>query len=361
MVRFRDIMGGKKAGHEKHPISSHEPGPEIQRKETSPAKEKREPELVLSSSEPELESITESRSLRSPESIYNEALILIKRLLDNPEEGKERSDEIRAIVRELVQEVTSGHREILFLTQEQSPSCYLYCHSVNVTILALYLGLAMDYDKEELLILGLAAFLHDIGMSKCISIVQKKGKLTHGEFNIVQRHSEDGKNWVKNIDTLPHRERVGTIIWQIHERINGKGYPMGLRGDQIDEMAKVISLVDTYETLTHPRPYREKISPPQVMEMLLEMKDEIFDAELIRTMVEQFSLYPLGSYVRLNTGDIGKVVGINKEYPTRPQVELLFNGPGKKVEHRTLNLAQAPAVQITEVMDEEELILEQKE
>ena len=130
----------------------------------------------------------------------------------------------------------------------------------------------------------------------------------------------------------------------------------GLKADQVHEYARIISLVDVYEALTHPRAYRKEFMPYSAMKMVIDSSGTLFESSLAKALVEELSIYPVGSLVRLNTNEAGRVVATNKGFPIRPKVEVLFDVDGEKLkEPKTINLVSQPSLYIKEPLSEAEL------
>ncbi|MEK6647543.1 MAG: HD domain-containing phosphohydrolase [Candidatus Firestonebacteria bacterium] len=257
-------------------------------------------------------------------------------------------DMIIEVLNKLVK-LNSG--KLLLIVNKSTTHNYLIGHSANVCILALKFGRELNYDQDKLLKLGAVALLHDIGMFKMLDIVNKPGKLSAEEYTEIKKHALLGKNIVENIDITENFKKVLIpVVFQHHERKNGKGYPSGVK--EISEFAKIISLIDIYEALTHYRPYRERLLPHNALKFLIEQCNE-FDTDLIKILIKAMSLFPPGSFIKLNTGEIAKVVSVHSEFPTRPVVELFMDSQSNILsEKKIIDLSATPMVHISEAIDE---------
>ena len=164
-----------------------------------------------------------------------------------------------------------------------------------------------------------------------------------------------GLELLRNIKDLP--KSAPEVVYQHHERINGTGYPEGKKGEEISEYAKIVALTEAYEAITHPRPYRrKKIIPYEGVKMIIQEERDSFDPKLIKVFINIVTPYPLGSFVLLNNNEIGRVVGINEDFPLRPVVEIFFNAEGKPPEKPTrIDLTQSPILNIEKAVDENNL------
>lgn len=260
-----------------------------------------------------------------------------------------------APVRSLIGALGSGDQEILALADRSASDHFLYSHIVNVTVFALRLGMAAGVEGEELEYLGLCAFLHDLGLAEHMEITAKPTRLTDEETRALRAHVESGRKLLDLFEGWPGELKavVARVVGETHERQEGQGYPARLAGADIHLFARVIGMADVYEAMTHMRPWRPRTVPHDVLRSFVEENAADFDPELIRTMIDAFSLYPPGSFVRLSTGEVGRVLSVNAGLPLRPKVWVMIDERGDRVDgSRVLNLALKPAVFITEAVDE---------
>ncbi len=205
----------------------------------------------------------------------------------------------------------------------------------------------MRYESEKLEQIALAGLLHDLGMFVLPdSLLYKASALTEEEVRIMREHPQHGSRLVEEVGaSYPW---VGRVILQEHERMDGSGYPGGLTGDHIDEMALIIGLADVFDALMNSRPYRRGRSPHQAIRTLLVSGKPVFPHHLLKALVEQLSIYPLGTTVRLNTGETGVVSQLNRQYPLRPILRLLQSGHAPV--SKTVDLRAETSLHIVEVV-----------
>ncbi|HBF36734.1 MAG TPA: hypothetical protein DDW50_05380, partial [Firmicutes bacterium] len=122
------------------------------------------------------------------------------------------------------------------------------------------------------------------------------------------------------------------IPWQHHERFDGSGYPKGLRGYQIHEFARIAALADVYDAMSTDRIYRKRFLPHEVIEYLRDKGKILFDPELTKAFLQNIAPFPIGSLVLLNSGEKAVVAKIPKDFPTRPEVEIIFGTDGALLE-----------------------------
>ena len=258
--------------------------------------------------------------------------------------------ELSALAKDIAESI--GRNDQLVVQALAGPSgSTLITNLVNVSILATKVGSGLGYYGQELQRLTLAGLLHDIGLFAVPqSIVTKSGRLTHEERTLIEQHPELGYQLVRTLG--PEWEWLALVVRQAHERSHGRGYPNRLSGRDVHEMAQIIGAVDVFDALVTPRPYRRRFFPHEAVRELIVAERSAFPREIMKALVEQLSAYPLGTLVRLTTGEIGSVVGINVQFPLRPIVAVdtdaaYGNGPEK----REIDLSSSPLVSIIETVE----------
>ncbi|MDD5559567.1 HD-GYP domain-containing protein [Candidatus Methylomirabilis sp.] len=212
--------------------------------------------------------------------------------------------------------------------------------SLNVAIYALKLGNVLDYPLAKLTKLALAGMLHNIGMTRCPEVLlTKSGLLSKGEHAIIQAHPIHSYEILRSLG--PTWEWLAEVAAQHHEREDGTGYPKGLRGDQIHKDAKIIGICEIYEAMAHARPYRDAFAPFEIVKQILRTEREHFSHVVLRALINGLSSYPVGSWVRLSTKEICRVVATNKANPLRPVLEVWSDASGEKLpQPRLLDLSK---------------------
>ena len=201
---------------------------------------------------------------------------------------------------------------------------YTFKHSVDVATMAMVVAKKMGFSEEEVYDIGVAGLLHDLGKSKVPSeILNKPGKLTEEEFEVMKKHSLYSYNILKN--TTGIKDTVKLAVLQHHEKINGQGYPMGLVSSQISKFAKILTVVDIYDALVTERPYKAAFSQRDAVEMLMAMTYEL-DMDALKGFLGSVILYPVNCIVQLSNGESARVVENYTEYILRPKVVGLQSG-----------------------------------
>jgi len=210
---------------------------------------------------------------------------------------------------------------------------WTFVHVINVALLSALTGMCLGYQGKRLKELTLGALLHDLGKLHIPSeILNKPGSLSDEEFALIKQHPLIGGEMLKNSHVLPS---VLATIKEHHERWNGKGYPYGLKGNDIHRDAQIVAVADVYEALTADRPYRKGLPPYHALEMIIAWSGNDFNPKVVQAFRESLILYPENSKITLNTGEIGVVVAIPVQMPTRPLLRLLFDREGRYVNCET--------------------------
>lgn len=252
------------------------------------------------------------------------------------------------IVDEILNSITRNYNALLGLIKLRSRDEYTYMHCINVCVLASLLAVQTGLDKESTKKIGIAGLFHDIGKASIPdAILNKTNKLTDKEFEVIKKHPELGVKYLNRTD-LP--EEIHSGILDHHEKINGTGYPRGLKGDEISQTARIISIVDVYDALTSRRVYKDPMLPHQALSLMYSMRGEEFDETILEHFIRSQGIYPVGSVVELSSGWRGVVVQINPERPLFPQVALVRTPLGKTLYGDTIDLAKQSQVKITKVM-----------
>ncbi len=201
---------------------------------------------------------------------------------------------------------------------------YTFQHSVDVATIAMLIAKNSNMSEAEIQKIGMAGLLHDMGKSKIPNeILNKAGKLTEEEFAIMKNHSVFGYQILKDKGGIPQEVLMGVL--QHHEKLNGRGYPMGVAAEKIFPCAKILAIADIYDALVTERPYKKAFSQQDAIEMIISMADEL-DITYMRNFLGIVILYPVNSIVTLSNGEKAKVLKNNPQYPLRPKVVGLRTG-----------------------------------
>lgn len=264
----------------------------------------------------------------------------IDSMLDEAKMGRVvNTKKAKLLVAELASNIASSLDASMWLTQLKNRDEYTAIHSLNVCVLSLTFGRSLNIAKDQLIELGLGALLHDIGKMRVpLKVLNKPGKLTSDEFEIMKSHPGMGYELIRNDKNLS--PEVLAIVRHHHERLNGQGYPDQLVGQDISYFTKIVSITDVYDAITSDRVYHDGMTPHVAMQRLYEWMPDNFDQELMQQFIRTLGIYPIGSVVELKTGHIGLVVKLNDAHRMKPVVMLIMNRDKEYYPRRKLvNLA----------------------
>ncbi|WZL72104.1 HD-GYP domain-containing protein [Clostridiaceae bacterium 35-E11] len=258
---------------------------------------------------------------------------------------------ILQLVSNILDDLLSNKDIMVNLSDIKAVDDYTFSHSVNVCVLSLITGIAMNYNKTQLKDLGVGAILHDIGkVAIPQEILNKPGSLTNEEYYIIQKHTELGYEILKDYAEIHSTSAIVALTH--HERYDGKGYPFGKKAKEIHEFSRIVNIADVYDALTSDRVYKKKILPHQAVEYLTAMGNHQFDYDMVKKFILHVACYPVGTVVFLSTGVKAVVVEVHRNYPNRPKVRCLWDRDGNAYKQNLeIDLAQVPSVTIVEVLE----------
>ncbi len=246
--------------------------------------------------------------------------------------------QIKEAVAECVDRVLQHEQAMTLLTRLKNRDEYTSQHSLNVALLAIALGRHLGMERKQLEELGECGLLHDIGKVRTpLEVLNKPGRLTPDEFHIMKEHPTEGRNILMGHSGLT--SGATSVAHAHHERLDGTGYPRGLTGDQTTPYTKIVSVVDAYDAITSERPYKPGLTSLQGLKILNDSKGTHFDKTYVMRFIQCIGLFPVGSVVELNSGEIGIVTKVlSRKLKTRPLVLVVRNAEGQPVEPFFVNL-----------------------
>ena len=256
-------------------------------------------------------------------------------------------------VQDIIKDILSHKSLMVNLVDIRSTDSYTFGHSVNVTVLSILTGIAMGLSQNSLHHLGIGAIMHDVGKVMIPDeILNKPSSLTPEEYKIVKRHSEFGFSILDKQSEISQLAK--RIALEHHEKYDGTGYPFGLKGTEIHQFSQIVGMADIFDALTADRIYRKGFLPHEAYELLAGSGGKLFDYKLVKAFLSNIAAYPVGTIVRLNTGEIGLVVNTPKGLTTRPEVRVFFNQDCFVKEQYEVHLAENMTIAINEVITDED-------
>ncbi|MEW6618446.1 MAG: HD-GYP domain-containing protein [bacterium] len=238
---------------------------------------------------------------------------------------------VREVVTKLIEEVISNYEDSLInLMDIRTYDKYTFSHSINVCTLSTLIGLKQKLKRKDLEDLAIGSLLHDVGKILIRhEILDKPGRLTPEEFEEMKKHPIYSYNILSREKDISEVPRM--VAYAHHERYDGRGYPRKLVGVEIPQFAVMTSIADVYDALTTDRPYRKGLLPHDAMRIIISQTYSDFAIDVVRAFLRTLSIYPLGSLVKLNTGEIGLVVKVNERAIVRPVIRVLIDAKGELI------------------------------
>jgi putative nucleotidyltransferase with HDIG domain len=272
------------------------------------------------------------KELERAKIVHRKTIETAREVLDSIRKGASFSvDKVEKAAESVVESITRNPDTLISLSQIKGYDEYTYTHSVGVSVLVTSLANAMGYEGDKLLEACVGGLLHDIGKMRVPeSILNKPGKYTEWEFNVMKKHPEHGFDIIKNKKKVSDISK--TVIIQHHERFNGKGYPYGLKGGEISEIGLMAAVADVYDALTSNRIYRAAWPPQKALALIFQGADEEYSRIIVERFTKHLGIYPTGSFVRLQSGEMGVVTRVDRGNLLAPTVLILFDEAGKRLQ-----------------------------
>jgi HD-GYP domain-containing protein (c-di-GMP phosphodiesterase class II) len=250
--------------------------------------------------------------------------------------------EIRESVTRLTDSVVRNPDALLLVTRLREKSEQAHARALQVSIYMIVFGRFLELQREELELLGLLGLLQDVGKTRLApALLEKSGPLTREEAELAKRHVEYSAQILKETPGVP--PRLPELVLLHHERQDGSGYPRGLKGDQIGLYGSMAAIADTFDALTGARPQAEPLSPSSALSYLYKERGTGFHADLVEQFIQCVGVFPVGSVVELNSGELGIVIAQNLVRRLKPRVMVVLDANGLALRpHKILDLDKDP-------------------
>lgn len=297
--------------------------------------------------------------LSRAEPVYADSLKFARQLVEDVRMGRQvEYEQTESLAESVVDSVMRNQDALLSMKQLKASDEYTFTHSINVTVLATVFGKYLGLDHGRLVELGKAGLLHDVGKIEVPDVIlNKPDKLTDDEFRQIKNHPMRGYEMIKALGQAS--EDVLSGILEHHEKFAGHGYPRGLSGEEIGLFGRLIAVADVYDALTSRRVYKKGLTSNKALRIMYGMRGKDFYPLYVEKFIKCLGIYPVGTFVRLTSGDCAVVVGSNQKRPLCPKVRVVLDSEFNPLDAYELEMCVLPGeAEIEETLDHGELGLD---
>jgi len=274
--------------------------------------------------------------IREGAKLYGRARACLQRLFEDVRHNRPLDLETaKEVVQAMYESLAKNQNVLLWITNLQFPHESNACHNFNIAVLSMMFGKHRGMSRSDIIYLGQGGLLHDLGKTHVPTVVlERPARLTPDEMTIVRRHALEGYNALNATGQLTNA--VLDIVRYHHERADGSGYPEGLFGGSVPDLARMVAIADAYDSMIGGY-YRRPMTPTDALRMLKTSAAEEYGVELVEEFIRCLGTYPVGSLVELNSGSVVMVVGSNPDARLKPLVMFVRNEEGRFERPRMLN------------------------
>jgi putative nucleotidyltransferase with HDIG domain len=262
---------------------------------------------------------------------YQDAVAGAERLWEQTSaEGSPDPVAAQSIVESLASAVGQNRRAMMALTAMFRYDNYTFTHMVNVSVLTMAQARGIGFEGALLRQFGLAGLMHDIGKIRTPpEILSKPDKLTDSEFEIMQQHPVEGAEMLRRHLELPPLAAI--VAFEHHLRVDGTGYPSGVRRPALNLATQLCSIADVYDAMRSKREYQQAFPTDRIIAVLKQHDGARFDQNLVRRFSQLMGIYPVGNVVRLDSGALAVVLRVHAPDPSRPTVRVVVGPDGRRL------------------------------
>ena len=284
-----------------------------------------------------IEEVTDEQAgIVAAKRIYTTAVQTAESLWESAKAGEQPDPgAARKIIDGLARLVTQDRTSLMALTALKKYDNYTFTHMVNVSALAMAQARSLNLDGALLREFGFAALMHDIGkVNTPLEVLNKPGKLSTEEFDIMKRHVVDGAHILRRTPEMPALAPI--VAFEHHLKQDLSGYPEKIGSRKLNLCTMIVSIADVFDALRSNRPYREGMATVRIRSIMGEQGNPAFNQVLLKRFVNLMGLFPIGTLVRLNTDELAVVTAEHPTDPFRPQVKIITDKTGAIVEEPLL-------------------------
>ncbi|MDO5518994.1 MAG: HD-GYP domain-containing protein [bacterium] len=293
-----------------------------------------------------------SQGIKIPDVISEETRVKCKSVLRDTIEKVssqelDEAGELGKTINAILDEILYNKDVQISLNDICATDDYTFSHSVSATVYSLLLATKLNYSRSMLEKLAIGTLLHDVGkvlLDK--EILFKQDELTNEEYEYVKQHTVFGYEMLRKCVCITELSRI--IALSHHERMDGSGYPKGVKASELHEFARIVAIADVYDALTTDRCYRKKWSNERAVNYLMKYAGTLFDTDLVRVFIQAVAIYPNGSIVRLSNGHYGVIKSQNKNMPRRPIVRIFADEKQQDIDMYEIDLLENLSITIME-------------
>src|SRR5687768_4491963 len=262
---------------------------------------------------------------------YGAAEVLVREsLVGLRSEKMLQPDKLREAVSLITESVLRNPDAMLLFSKLWEKGDYTQSHALDCSIYMAAFGRFLEMSRDDIVLLGYLGLLQDVGKVKLpAGLMEKPGRLIPIEYQIAQKHVRHSAEILRATPGLPWR--LADLATLHHERLDGSGYPRRLKGSAIGMIGSIAGIVDTFDALTARRPYAPPLSPSDALKVLYKARGSLFDSYLVEQFIRCIGIFPLGSWVELNGGELGTVIAQNRGKRLQPRVMVVQDAAGNPV------------------------------
>jgi HD-GYP domain-containing protein (c-di-GMP phosphodiesterase class II) len=309
------------------------------------------PQFKIVGSTPYPETVKVEVEFRQATQVYTQTFESVAELLKPvaKQGGVLEAKEIKESVVRLTDSVVRNPDAMLLVTRLREKSAEAHARALQVSIYLIVFARFLQLAREELELMGLLGLLQDVGKTRLpADLMEKKGPLSAEENELAKRHVEYSAEILAGTPGLP--PKLPELAMLHHERQDGTGYPNGLKGDEIGLYGSMAAIADTFDALTSVRAYAEALSPSSALSYLYKERGTGYHADLVEQFIQCVGVFPVGSVVELNSGEVGIVITQNLVRRLKPRVMIVLDSKGNPMRpHKILDLDKDPKANADEI------------
>ena len=252
------------------------------------------------------------------------------------------ANSVEQAVTGMTESVLRNPDALLLFSRLREKGDYLQSHALDTAVYMTSFGRFLELSVEQISLLGYVGLMQDVGKLRVPDeILRKRERLTPAETEAARAHVQHAVDILRDTKGLP--PELAELAALHHERRDGSGYPNGLKGAEIGMIGSIAAIADIFDALTAERPYANPVSPSTALSMLYKWRVTLFDSALVEQFIRFIGIFPLGSVVEFNSGEIGIVIAQNTQKRLHPRVMVIRDASGAELKpQKLLDLARAP-------------------